>query len=182
MARLENNLKSLLSSVSIIKRSLELGSKKRVMKQLFSIYRLMSTSFSTFDKQTLIGFPRGSEDMAILFKDLDELPLKKVLNEGKSLSELKSLLQPISNLSSEIARAENIWNGPMRIQYANIIRQNVKVYQKMEKINITAITSFLHILNASSERLEPIGDLNNSALDEFGQHLISLQAGKYSLA
>uniref|UniRef100_A0A8R1E6X6 DNA2/NAM7 helicase-like C-terminal domain-containing protein n=1 Tax=Caenorhabditis japonica TaxID=281687 RepID=A0A8R1E6X6_CAEJA len=80
------NVESLLRSVSIIKRSLEINAKNRIMEKLRSFHRLINTSVTNVAKRALIGFPRGSTDLEMLLKDFDDEQLKIILNNGRPLT------------------------------------------------------------------------------------------------
>uniref|UniRef100_A0A8R1E4S5 Uncharacterized protein n=1 Tax=Caenorhabditis japonica TaxID=281687 RepID=A0A8R1E4S5_CAEJA len=145
LTRLSKKVESLLPSVSIIKRLLRADAKKRVIEQLQCIDRLINPRDTLYDKLALIGFPQGSKDITTLLKDLDGNQLKRFLNGGNFLSELKSFLLPMSNLSIQIEIAENVWAKTVKIK--NAVRQNLKMFQNMKKLKLTAFTSFLKNVN-----------------------------------
>uniref|UniRef100_A0A8R1IML1 Uncharacterized protein n=1 Tax=Caenorhabditis japonica TaxID=281687 RepID=A0A8R1IML1_CAEJA len=86
---LTESLDSALASLSVIK-SLEDSTQKQIItSHLDIIENLLSKTVKVSDKQALIGFPSGSLDVQLLFKDFDDEWLKKVLNNGNTLRELK---------------------------------------------------------------------------------------------
>uniref|UniRef100_A0A8R1EDZ5 Domain of unknown function WSN domain-containing protein n=1 Tax=Caenorhabditis japonica TaxID=281687 RepID=A0A8R1EDZ5_CAEJA len=122
---LKTSLNSLLSSISTIKSWLDAKNKHHAIKMLDDINTILAPSVFGYDKNLLIGFPNGSKDLATLFENLQENWIKRVLNGGKSVSELVRVFGPMTKFQSQLSSLEQIWMKSDRETYANTTRKSL---------------------------------------------------------
>uniref|UniRef100_A0A8R1EHB9 Uncharacterized protein n=1 Tax=Caenorhabditis japonica TaxID=281687 RepID=A0A8R1EHB9_CAEJA len=166
------SLDSVLASLSVIK-SLEDSTQKQIItSHLDIIENLLSKTVKVSDKQALIGFPRGSLDVQLLFKDLDDEWLKKVLNNGNTLRELKCILNPIRIFQAQILM-ENKWKKYDRNVSSTLIRRSRIKFESIVASKPISISNAIENAKNTLRALRPLDYLKNSELDKFKQLLIS---------
>uniref|UniRef100_A0A8R1E4R7 Domain of unknown function WSN domain-containing protein n=1 Tax=Caenorhabditis japonica TaxID=281687 RepID=A0A8R1E4R7_CAEJA len=170
---LKTSLNSLLSSISTIKSWLDAKNKHHAIKILDDINTILAPSVFGYDKKLLIGFPNGSKDLATLFENLQENWIKKVLNGGKSVSELVRVFGPMTKFESQLSSLEQIWMKSDREAYANTTRKSLISLRIINKANPADVSDSLSKVNDTFVNLGSIADVNSIVLDEFNQLLNS---------
>uniref|UniRef100_A0A8R1IR00 WSN domain-containing protein n=1 Tax=Caenorhabditis japonica TaxID=281687 RepID=A0A8R1IR00_CAEJA len=170
---LKTSLNSLLSSISTIKSWLDAKNKHHAIKILDDINTILAPSVFGYEKKLLIGFPNGSKDLATLFENLQENWIKKVLNGGKSVSELVRVFGPMTKFESQLSSLEQIWMKSDREAYANTTRKSLISLRIINKANPADVSDSLSKVNDTFVNLGSIADVNSTVLDEFNQLLNS---------
>uniref|UniRef100_A0A8R1HXG3 WSN domain-containing protein n=1 Tax=Caenorhabditis japonica TaxID=281687 RepID=A0A8R1HXG3_CAEJA len=170
---LKTSLNSLLSSISTIKSWLDAKNKHHAIKMLDDINTVLAPSVFGYDKNLLVGFPKGSKDFATLFENLEEDWIKRVLNGGKSVSELIQVLGPIKMFQSQLSSLEKISIEWDRETYANTTRKSLISLRIINKANPVDVSDSLSKVNGTFANLGSIVDVNSTVLDEFNQLLNS---------
>uniref|UniRef100_A0A8R1DI80 WSN domain-containing protein n=1 Tax=Caenorhabditis japonica TaxID=281687 RepID=A0A8R1DI80_CAEJA len=167
MECLKASFKSLEPSVTLFGSWLNSSNNKATKTQLDAFKNLFSPINSVFSpSQVLIGLPNKSKDLEMLAKDFENKWLKEMLNKGFSLDELKVALQPVCNISSELASVEEGWTKPKKMLYFEIVEQTLMTIRNVDKLNPTRLLQSFSQANANFTQLDPAAKFGASETDK----------------
>uniref|UniRef100_A0A8R1I8H0 Domain of unknown function WSN domain-containing protein n=1 Tax=Caenorhabditis japonica TaxID=281687 RepID=A0A8R1I8H0_CAEJA len=139
---------------------------KFIVEQFEAINSLVNKTAHISEKRALVGFPQGAEDIKTLSKDFDNELLKKLLNHGRSLNDLRNLLIPVTNIRTQVEELENAWTESARKRYSHLVQKPLKHFKNICD-NAPFILNSLTNVKTALVNLTPITDFNNTILNDF---------------
>uniref|UniRef100_A0A8R1I1W2 Uncharacterized protein n=1 Tax=Caenorhabditis japonica TaxID=281687 RepID=A0A8R1I1W2_CAEJA len=155
--------------------------RERIIRQATFMHDLLRKSGKAFDKKILIGLPNGSQDLAELAEDFQKAWLKKLLNDGKSLNALETLLTPMKTFEKQLLSIEKVWYEPARNEYLNCIHKILKSIQGLDMLKSINISQTLPNAIKTLNQLPFKGNYVSDFVNEFDQLVKSLDENFTSL-